>query len=157
MEVRFPFFDYELFDFLYSLPAQLRTNRKLYRHMIQHELPALAYIPYDHDEYLPTTQPLVHGVHAEAVRLKRRINRHIKKIFPDLHPLYADYNDYLRGGLQEWAEGILYDRRTLERGLFKPSFLHSLMQRATSNQGEWMIGKVALLITYEMLLRRYYD
>ena len=157
VEVRMPFYDYELFDFIHSVPAQLRANQKLYRHMIQRELPELAYIPYDHDEYLPTTKPLVRGIHAETVRFKRRFNRHIKKVFPELHPLYADYDEYLRGDLRGWAESILYDPRTIERGMFDPSFLHSLMQRVQSNQGEWMIGKVAPLITYEMMLRRYHD
>jgi asparagine synthase (glutamine-hydrolysing) len=137
--------------------AQLRANQKLYRHMVQRELPELAYIPYDHDEYLPTTIPLVRGIHAETVRFRRRFNRHIKKVFPEFHPLYADYDEYLRGDLQEWAENVLYDQRTVERGLFEPAFLHSLMQRVQSNQGEWIIGKVTPLITYEMMLRRYYD
>ncbi len=157
VEVRMPFYDYDLFDFIHSVPTQLRANQKLYRHMIQRELPELAYIPYDHDEYLPTTKPLVRAVHAETVRFKRRFNRHIKKVFPELHPLYADYDEYLRSELRDWTENILYDKRTVARGLFDPAFLHSLMQRVQANQGEWMIGKVAPLITYEMMLRRYYD
>ncbi len=157
VEVRFPFFDYDLIDFLYSLPAHVRGHRSLYRAMIQREMPKLAYIPYDHDEFLPTTRPLLRGVHAETVKLKRRINRHIKPIFPELHPLYADYEGYLRGDLREWAENILYDRRTTERGIFEPSFLCSLMQRHLSNLEEWTIGKIAPIITYEMMLRRYYD
>lgn len=157
VEVRMPFYDYELFDFVHSVPAQLRANQKLYRHMIQRELPDLAYIPYDHDEYLPTTRPVVRALHAESVRFKRRFNRHIKKVFPELHPLYADYDEYLRSDLRGWAENILYDQRTAGRGLFDPEFLHSLMQRVQANQGEWMIGKVAPLITYEMMLRRYCD
>ena len=79
------------------------------------------------------------------------------KIFPELHPLYADYENYLRNELREWAEDILYDRRTTERGIFEPSFLHSLMERHLSNLEEWTIGKIAPLITYEMMLRRYFD
>jgi asparagine synthase (glutamine-hydrolysing) len=157
VEVRIPFFDYALFDFLYSLPAEVRGNRKLYRSMIQKEMPGLANIPYDNDEFLPTTRPFVRGIHAEGVKLKRRINRHVMKVFPERRPLYADYEEYLRGELREWAENILYDRRTTERGIFEPLFLRSLMQRHLSNLEEWTIGKIAPLITYEMMLRRYYD
>ena len=157
VEVRMPFYDYEFFDFIHSVPAELRVYQKLYRHMIQRETPRLAYIPYDHDEYLPTTQPVIRGVHAEGIKLKRRVNRHVKRIFTELHPLYADYDEYLRGDLRGWAENILYDQRTAERGIFEPAFLRSLMQRSLANQGEWMIGKVAPLMTYEMMLRRFYD
>lgn len=146
-----------------SLPKELRNyldnlmNRKLFRHVIQRETPKLAYIPYDRDEFLPTTRPLVRGVHAGVVKVKRRINRHVKKIFPERNTLYADYESYLRNELREWAEGILYDRRTAARGIFDPSFLRTLMQRHLSNLEEWTIGKIAPLITYEMMLRRFYD
>jgi asparagine synthase (glutamine-hydrolysing) len=157
IEVRTPFFDYDLFDFIYSLRAEVRGHRKLYRHMIQQELSKLAYIPYDHDEFLPTTQSIIREVHAGMVKVKRRINRHIIKIFPERHTLYADYESYLRNELREWAENILYDRRTAERGIFYPSFLRTLMQRHLSNLEEWTIGKIAPLMTYEMMLRRFYD
>jgi len=157
VEVRIPFFDYHLFDFLYSLPIQVREHRRLYRAMIQREMPQMTYIPYDHDEFLPTTQSLVRGVHAEIVKFKRRVNRHIRKVFPERRPLYADYEAYLRTDLREWAENILYDRRTSERGIFDPIFLRSLMKRHLSGLEEWTVGKIAPLITYEMMLRRFYD
>ena len=38
VEVRMPFYDYEWFDFIHSISAQLRANQKRYRHMIQREL-----------------------------------------------------------------------------------------------------------------------
>jgi asparagine synthase (glutamine-hydrolysing) len=157
VEVRFPFFDYDLFDFLYSLPAQVRGHRTLYRAVIQREVPWLAYIPYDHDEFLPTTRPLIRGVHALTVRLRRRFNRHLRPIFSERRTLYADYEGYLRGELREWAEGILFNPRTAERGIFNPAFLHTLMDRHLSGLEEWMIGKIAPIMTYEMMLRRFYD
>ena len=157
IEVRFPFFDYDLFDFVYSLPAALRARRTLYRAVIQRETPRLTSIPYDHDELLPTTRPLVRGVHALTVRLKYRFNRHLWPIFARRDTLYADYENYLRGELCSWAENILFDRRTAERGIFDPAFLHTLMGRHLSGLEEWTIGKIAPIITYEMMLRRFCD
>jgi asparagine synthase (glutamine-hydrolysing) len=157
IEVRFPFFDYELFDFLYALPATLRAERKLFRAVIQREMPRLAYIPYDHDEFLPTTQPLIRNVHAMAIKLKRRFNYHLWPIFPEQTTLYADYENYLRHELRDWAEDILFDRRTTERGLFNPVFLQTLMAHHLSGLEEWTIGKIAPIMTYEMMLRRFYD
>ena len=157
VEVRFPYFDYDFFDFIHSMPIKLRANERLSRPIVQQEMRKLAYIPYDHDEFLPTTRKWVRTIHAEGVKFKRRVNRHVKKIFTERHPLYADYEEYLRGDLREWAENILYDRRTTGRGIFDPLFMRSLMQRHCSGLEEWTIGKIAPLITYEMMLRRYYD
>lgn len=157
IEVRFPFFDYDLFEFLYSLPASVRGHRTLYRAVIQGEIPRVAYVPYDHDELLPTTRPLIRGVHTLAVKVKRRFNRHLWSIFPERHTLYADYEAYLRDELREWAEEILFDRRTAERGIFNPSFLRTLLDRHLSGLEEWTIGKIAPVMTYEMMLRRLYD
>jgi asparagine synthase (glutamine-hydrolysing) len=157
IEVRFPFFDYDLFDFLYSLPAHIRADKLLYRIVIQRETPQLACIPYDHDEFLPTTQPLIGGMHALAVKLKRRLNRHLWPVFPERHTLYADYEHYLREELCDWAENILFDRRTAERGIFDLAFLRTLMDRHLSGLEEWTIGKIAPIMTYEMMLRKLYD
>jgi asparagine synthase (glutamine-hydrolysing) len=117
----------------------------------------VAYVPYDHDELLPTTRPLIRGVHTLAVKVKRRFNRHLWSIFPERHTLYADYEAYLRDELREWAEEILFDRRTAERGIFNPSFLRTLLDRHLSGLEEWTIGKIAPVMTYEMMLRRLYD
>jgi asparagine synthase (glutamine-hydrolysing) len=157
VEVRFPFFDYDLFDFLYSLPARIRADKLLFRAVIQRETPRLAYIPYDHDEFLPTPQPVIRGIHALTVKLKRRFNRHLWPIFPEHYTLYADYENYLRGELRDWAENILFECRTAERGIFNPAFLRTLMDRHLSGLEEWTIGKIAPIITYEMLLRAFYD
>ncbi|MEW6403723.1 MAG: asparagine synthase-related protein [Chloroflexota bacterium] len=157
IEVRFPFFDYDLFDFLYSLPATLRGHRVLYRAVIQREFPRLAYIPYDHDEFLPTTHSVVRKVHAAGVKLQRSFNRHIGKFFPERYTLYADYETYLRDELRDWTEDILFDPRTTERGIFNPDFLHTLMNRHLSGLEVWTIGKIAPVMTYEMMLRRFCD
>ncbi|MGI5914990.1 MAG: asparagine synthetase B family protein [Anaerolineae bacterium] len=157
IEARFPFFDYQLFDFLHSLPALIRGHRRLYRAMLQRECPRLMNIPYDHDEMLPTTRPLIRGVHGAVVRIKRRVNRHVRPIFARRPTLYADYEAYLRGELRSWAEGILFDRRTAERGIFDPAFLRTLMDRHLSGLEEWIIGKIAPIMTYEMMLRALYD
>jgi asparagine synthase (glutamine-hydrolysing) len=79
------------------------------------------------------------------------------RIFPERTTLYADYENYLREELRDWAEEILYDRRTVERGIFNPTFVRTLMGRHLSGKEQWTIGKIAPIITYEMMLRRLYD
>ncbi|HSL87308.1 MAG TPA: hypothetical protein VK861_10275, partial [Bacteroidales bacterium] len=43
--------------------------------------------------------------------------------------------------------------RTLDRGIFESEGLQSLFNRHQSGHEEWTIGKVAPLITFEMMLR----
>ena len=157
VEVRIPYYDYDLFDFMHSLPVEFRKDQRIFRPVMQKMLPNLTYIPYDYDNLLPTTNTIIRSSHATIVKLKRRFNRHIGKIFPEYFTLYADYQNYLRYELREWAEDILYDKRTAAREIFEPTFLRTLMNRHLSEMEDATIGKIAPLITYEMMLRRYLD
>lgn len=156
-EVRFPFFDYALFDFMHSLPARLRLDRRLYFAVIDRETPRLARIPFDKQEFLPTTNAWLGKPHAAWIKTRNRLNRLAPKAFPAHPTLYADYEGYLRHELRNWAEGILFDRRTADHGLFDPEFIRTLMARHVTGQEQWTIGKIAPLMTYEMMLRRFYD
>jgi asparagine synthase (glutamine-hydrolysing) len=157
VEVRFPYFDYDLFDFVYSLPAHLRSDHSLHRAILQREQPRLARIPSDKDEFLPTADGWLRKSHALGVRFRRRFNRHIWPFFSERPTLYADYEEYLRHELRRWAEGILYDPQTSAHGFFAPGFLRTLMERHHSARERWTIGKIAPIITYEMMLRRFVD
>jgi len=156
-EVRFPFFDRALFEFLYSLPTQLRGARRLYRAVLRREVPALANIPYDKDEFLPTSNKWLRETHAILVKAKRRLGQIFPTVFGTKQTLYADYENYLRHELRPWAEAILYDKRTEARELFAPNFARTLMARHCSGLEQWTIGKIAPLMTYEMMLRQVYD
>jgi asparagine synthase (glutamine-hydrolysing) len=52
------------------------------------------------------------------------------------------------------VEGILFDQRTIERGVFEPTAIRSLLDRYYAGKEEWTIGKIALLVSLEMSLRR---
>jgi asparagine synthase (glutamine-hydrolysing) len=157
IEVRFPFFDYDLIDFLYSIPAKTRGHRKLYRELIRRETPELARIPFDKEGFLPTTQPILEGIHKLSLKLLRRFNRHVHPVFREWKTLYVDYENLLRGGLFSWANEILFDPQTIERGIFDQKGLRSLWNRHKSGLEEATIGKIAPVMTYEMMLRRFYD
>ena len=157
VEVRVPYYDYDLFDFMHSLPAEFRMQQRIFRPVMQKMLPELTKIPYEYDEFLPTTNTFLRSTHAGVVKFKRKFNRHVWNIFPEHFTLYADYQNYLRDELREWGEQILYDQKTAEREIFDPSFLKTLMKRHLSRMEDATIGKIAPLITYEMMLRRFYD
>jgi asparagine synthase (glutamine-hydrolysing) len=157
VEIRFPACDYQLFDFVCSVPLALRANRRMERAVINRETPDLAMIPYAKDGLLLTERQLPWGAHALIYKLKNRFNRHSYPVFRQIQTLYSDYENYLRSDLRVWAEDILFDKRTLERGVFSPQFIHSIWERHQSGKELHTIGKIAPIMTYEMMLRRFYD
>ncbi len=155
LEVRFPFWDYRFIDFVYSLDSQVRQGNprgKLYMHLITREIPQLVMIPYDKDELLPTSDERLRTLQSWSVRIRRQLG-----LLPNRATLYADYENYLRNDLRSWAEGILFDKRTEERGILNIPFVHSLFERHMNRQEEWTIGKLAPLMTFEMMMREYFD
>ena len=157
IEVRCPFFDYGLIDFVYSLPQQHRRERRLGRAVLHRVSPGLTRIPHDVDNVVPDQRSWFRAAHASWVKVKRRINRHVIKAFPEWATLYADYEGYLRSDLRSWAESILLGDSTISRGIFDPDAVRSLWERHQSGREIHTIGKLAPLMTYEMMLRRLVD
>jgi asparagine synthase (glutamine-hydrolysing) len=157
VEQRFPFYDYRYFEFVYALPPEMLYKRRLRRAIIVNTMPRLAQIPYDKDD-LPITRSKRSLLMAKAARkFTATINHHVAKLFPEYAILNADYETWLRHELREWGEGLLLGERTLQRGFFNPDFLRSLWRRQQSGLEENFIGKIAPLMTWEMMLRRFYD
>ncbi len=157
IEYRFIYFDLELMSFCYGLPFELGYDRSLQKAIIAREMPALARVPYESDE-LPITNPNQRQTIARIKKkLKSGFHQYVAPIFPPRPTLYADYEEWLRTDLRPWAERILFDERTLGRGIFRPEALRSLMDRHLSGQEQWTIGKIAPIITFEMMLREFYD
>jgi len=157
VEQRFPFYDYRYFEFIHALPPQMLYQRKLRRAIIRRRMPALARIPYDKDN-LPISAEGTPRLLMELVRRgKAYVNACGLRLFSEYAPLNADYEGWLRHELRDWGEQLLLGERTLERGLFNPGFLRSLWQRHQSGLEVNIIGKLAPLMTYEMMLRRFCD
>ena len=113
IEVRFPFWDYRLIDFVYSLRPDIRANQRLFRHIITRETPRLSRIPSDKQELLPTVNPWLYKGHALNVRIRRRIGLYLVR-----PTLYADYEHYLGTDLRDWANNLLFDGQLASRGIW---------------------------------------
>ncbi len=151
LEVRYPFVDYQLMDFVHSVPVEYRLNDRLYLAVLNREIPKVTWVPRDTDERLLTDRRLIREAHGLWQKVRRRtFGRASRKI-------HEDPENWLRYDAREWAERILFDRRTLERGIFNPAFLRSIFERHMSGREIHTIGKIAPIITFEMMLRRFYD
>ena len=157
VEIELPFVDPDLMMFVLCLPPDYRKNRRLARAVLRRLSGSLARIPYDHDELLPTDEIWLRSAHEFYSRAKRRSLRLLGVTHTASTTLHSDYENWLRTDLRDWAESILFDRRTLERGLFEPEFLRSIWRRHVSGRELYTIGKLAPIMSYELMLREFVD
>ena len=157
IEFRFPYFDIDLLSFCYALPYELGYDRRLQKAILIKETPALSRVPTADDELPVTLNQGRHRVAHLTQKLKSGFHQYVAPIFPPRATLYADYEEWLRTDLRSWAQDILLDDRTLGRGIFRPEALRSLLNRHLAGQQLWTIGKLAHLITFELMLRRWGD
>lgn len=157
VEIGLPFIDPDLVRFVLYLPTDYRNNRRLARAVLRRLSKPLSRIPYDFDELLPTDETWLRSTHEFYTRAKRRSLRLLGIKRTERATLHSDYENWLRTDLRDWAESILFDRRTLERGLFEPNFLRSLWRRHLSGRELYTIGKLAPIISYELMLREFVD
>jgi len=150
-EARYPFCDRDLMDWVYSMPLRYRLNDRLYLAVINREVPKVTWIPRDTDGRLITRYRAIRQAHALFQKVRRRITGR------RLRTIHEDPEGWLRRDLRDWAEDLLLGRRTLERGFYNPAFLRSLFERHMSGREIHTIGKIAPIMTYEMMLRRFYD
>lgn len=157
VDVRCPFFDYAFIDFMYSLPDAIRTTPAYRTAVLTKRMPRLVRVPYEKDGLLPHSNPWVRGPHTLLRKAKNRINRHVARVFEE-HPwVYADYENYLRTDLRDWAEDLLLSPRTQAREIFDPSAVRALWRRHLAGQEPWTLGKIAPLISIELALRQLLD
>jgi len=157
VEVRCPYFDYDAVDLSYGLPDEIRASPAYFRALLARLAPRMTWIPYEADLRLPHPNAAVRWVHALPTRVAHRLRRYGVPAGRDRPRLYADYEEYLRTDLREWAAGILFDKRTADRGLFDQRAVRALWERHVSGLELWTIGKIAPLIAIEQSCRYLVD
>jgi asparagine synthase (glutamine-hydrolysing) len=156
-ENRFPGHDYEFFNFIYSLPMSIKANRRLQKDVIDRINPRLSAIAEARDRLTFSRNRLRRSFHHITTRIKQRTNRHIAPIFFEPAKEYADYETWLRHDLREWAVDLLMNGQMASRGMFNIEFVESLLKRNQSGLEPITIGKIAPIMTSEMMLRRFFD
>jgi asparagine synthase (glutamine-hydrolysing) len=156
-EQRFPFYDYEYFNFVYALPPEMLFKRKLRRGIIVDRVYNLSRVPYDKDNLPVTGNEFSSTIARVGKSAKSYLNRSVPSFFPKHSTLYADYENWLRAELKDWGADLLFSERSQGRGIFNSEFVSSLWVRHQSGLEVNMIGKVAPLMTFEMFLRNFLD
>lgn len=156
-EVRIPFYDYQMMNLTYGRTRESGTTYDLRRRVLTRRSPLLALVPYDFDGLIPHTSRSIRLLSRGLRKSRKLFNEWIWPLFQDRPSLYADYERYLRTDLRAWAEGILFSPRTEARGLFDAGAVRALWDRHLGGRELLTIGKIAPLITIELMLRDLYD
>jgi asparagine synthase (glutamine-hydrolysing) len=157
IEQRFPFCDYQYFDFVHALPSEWLFDRRLRRAVILRWMRPLGRIPHDKDSLPITDRPARRLAALAANKGKALLNRHARHVFPELSTLHSDYEGWVRTDLRSWSEDLLFGGQTLSAGLFRPEAVRSVWHRLLSGKEPDIIGKLAPIMTLEMLLRQSFD
>jgi asparagine synthase (glutamine-hydrolysing) len=158
IEVRFPFFDNDFFDFVFTIPPEMRVARRIEIEMLRAVRPELAEIPWQYT-----------GVAAKASTYRRqrfqrglhRIQRELSYLTRGLVPYpskreIADYPLWFRTSLRDWLTSILLDNRTLSRGYFKPESIRQIIDDHMAQKRNYSVY-FGLLLTFELWHRMFID
>lgn len=160
IEEYYPFFDNDLFEFLYSLPPQVRLEHKLYIEIYKKYFPDLAKIPW-----LKTGSSLYNkesSINSRKKILMNSIRWYIKrgtlgKINLKDRNQYAPVNEWYRTNrtFRNFINEILLDGRTIARGYFNEKGIRDLLHK--TNRGWDYMPLIGRLCVFELWCRLFLD
>ena len=155
MEDRSPFFDYDFFEFIYSLPSSIRLNHRLYIEILKQELPELLEIPWQKTGRPP--KPIGPGAKLQMGldKLVDKMNQ-LLNIPPGMSKDCKRFDVWTRKELRDFTEGILLNRRTLDRGYYDPGYVKELISRHLSRRVD-LSEHLGIMITFELWHREFMD
>jgi len=153
--VRLPFGDNDLLDFTLTVPPGFLFERYLPKAVLIQRFPKLAGIPV-----AGTGRPLRSNARDIMAQVKGLLSWHLKKrglgrLAPAERRPYKDYDAWFRTVLRPWVEHILLDRRTLDRGYFRPDYVRGLV--AGHMQGTNHAVRLGALLSIELWHRQFVD
>ncbi len=162
MESRTPFYDNDLIEYVYSIPPELKLNKRIYLKLIQHAFPDLARIPWSFSGLpITVTSPRRLFVQRARYKLHRMLRTELYRFSAGrlLIPYPREFTNYpfwLRTDLRNWVEDILLSQQTLDRNYFYPDQIRRLLDEHMSGQRNHT-ARICTLITFESWHRQFVD
>ncbi len=160
VEEFYPFFDDDLFDFIYSLPPELRINHKLYIDIYKRYFPDLAKIKWF------KTGASLYDEESKFYHYKNKVTDkarwHVRRLtsgrinIPNSN-LYTPHNDWFRTNklLRKFIIDILLDKRTIERGYFTKKGIQFLIDKQMA--GWDCFELIERFVVFELWCRQFVD
>lgn len=157
-EERSPFMDYALIDFLFSLPTEIRLNRRLQLGMLDHALPELSEVPWQVTAKPPTLDQRKLKAFDRKAKYSRWFNKQAEPFEPG-----RNYAFWLRANGLGWAREVLDSPRTHDRGVMSRSYLVDLVDRAARSETmpypeqRNLAFRIGAAISFELMCRLVLD
>ena len=144
IDYRVPFYDYDLVDFLLTVPPRQRMLAIFYRKLIGQKFPDLAKIPYQRTG-LPVNYCLTLVLFKKAQDMCRR------KLFSATGDKRGHVNDenWMRNELKDFVISTLLSKKALERDFFDPEFVKEIINQHLSGRQNNTL-KLGTLLTFEL-------
>ena len=169
-ECRAPFFDYDLVDYIQTVPPRFRSSQRVRKQIFSTTYhPELSTIPYGRylgPRKIPLARHLFPGkfekkigsysmrAWVESARILESItSARFKFINPD--PI-ADVNYWFRTELKDFIESILFDSETLARPYFNHGYIAGLV-KAHMTAKKNLADVLGALVTFELWHRMFFD
>jgi asparagine synthase (glutamine-hydrolysing) len=163
LECRTPFYDNDVFDFIYTIPPKLRPGKRLLLKLLNKVFPDLAKIPWAFSgipivSSTPSRLFIRRGVYKVRRELRSRAYRMTsgRVILPHDGRDYKDYSFWLRTHLRSWAEDILLSRLATSRGYFNTAYIRQILDEHMSGKRNH-VSRICTLITLELWHRLFID
>lgn len=144
IEYRVPFYDYDLVDFLLTIPPRQRMLALFYRKLIARNFPNLAKIPYQRTG-LPVNSSLT------SVLFKKGQDMCQRRLFSTTGDKrgHVSEENWMRNELKDFVISTLLSKKALERGFFNPEFIKEIInQHLLRKQNNTL--KLGTLLIFEL-------
>jgi asparagine synthase (glutamine-hydrolysing) len=151
IEYRVPFYDYDLVDFLLTIPPKQRMLSIFYRKLIAKKFPNLAKIVYQRTG-LPVNSNLAWVLFKKAQDI---CQRKLSSAAGDKRG-HVDDESWMRNELKDFVVFILLSKKATERGFFNPEFIKEIVnQHLLGTQNNAL--KIGTLLTFELWNQLFVD
>jgi asparagine synthase (glutamine-hydrolysing) len=151
VEYRVPFCDYDLVDFVATIPSREKVLAVFYRRLLTEKFPPLGEIDYQRTD-LPVSAGTTQIVFRKIKdRLKTRISDK-----PADERRYSNYDEWMRNELKDFLISNLLNERFFGRGYFNLDYVkHILEQHFSGRQNLSM--RIGALLTFELWHQLFID
>lgn len=151
IEYRVPFYDYDLVDFVLTIPPKQRMLAIFYRKLIVSKFSNLATIPYQR-----TGLRMNSGL--AIILLKKIRERCQSKLFSTNgdRRSHVDDENWMRNELKDFVISTLLSKRAAQRGFFDPEFVKEIINEHLLKRQNNSL-KLGTLLTFELWNQLFLD
>jgi hypothetical protein len=148
IEVRSPLFDYDLVDFMTTVPPSLRLGKRVYLQAFNQLSPALARIPWEHTG-LPLSAPIAQVV------LKKILDKTVRARARAHKPIGFEYVIANDPRVQSFLTDSLLNGCCVQMGLYSGDGVATLLKKAFDRCTAQDTELISRLLTLELWFRNH--